>query len=138
MPGQNDLLYPWPYTEGLRLDEAMNDLATVATGIYGKDLLPQNGAPIRLVIPWKYGFKSIKSIVKITLTADEPKTFWDTISPDVYGFYSNVNPLQRNSIRLQDNEIRIGVSSRVPTFLFNGYAKQVGSIYNGMDLNTYY
>lgn len=138
MPGQNDLLYPWPYTEGLRLDEAMNDLATVATGIYGKDLLPQNGAPIRLVVPWKYGFKSIKSIVKITLTAEEPTTFWDTISPDVYGFYSNVNPLQRNSIRPQDNEIRIGVSSRVPTFLFNGYGKQVGSIYEGMDLSKYY
>ena len=108
MVGQTSSFYPWPYTEGLRMDEAMNDLTTLATGIYGKDLLPQNGAPIRLVVPWKYGFKSIKSIVKITLTDVEPPTFWDTIAPDLYGFYSNVNPGQQNSIRLQDTERRVG------------------------------
>jgi len=138
MVGQESSFYPWPYTEGLRMDEAMNDLTTLATGIYGKDLLPQNGAPIRLVVPWKYGFKSIKSIVKITLTAEEPPTFWETIAPQLYGFYSNVNPDQTNSIRLQDTERRIGESGRIPTLLYNGYEKLVGSTYAGMDLNEYY
>jgi sulfoxide reductase catalytic subunit YedY len=138
MVGQTSNFYPWPYTEGLRMDEAMNDLTTLATGIYGKNLLPQNGAPIRLVVPWKYGFKSIKSIVKITLTDVEPQTFWDTIAPDLYGFYSNVNPGQQNSIRSQVTERRIGDNPRVPTLLYNGYDPKVGSLYTGMDLNTYY
>jgi methionine sulfoxide reductase catalytic subunit len=138
MVGQTSSFYPWPYTEGLRLDEAMNDLTTLATGIYGKALLPQNGAPIRLVVPWKYGFKSIKSIVKITLTDVEPATFWDTVAPDLYGFYSNVNPGQQNSIRLQDTERRVGEITRIPTMLYNGYDSKVGSLYTGMDLNKYY
>jgi methionine sulfoxide reductase catalytic subunit len=138
MVGQTSNFYPWPYTEGLRMDEAMNDLTTLATGIYGKDLLPQNGAPIRLVVPWKYGFKSIKSIVKITLTDVEPPTFWDTIAPDLYGFYSNVNPGQQNSIRLQATERRVGENPRIPTLLYNGYGSKVSSLYTGMDLNVYY
>ena len=138
MVGQASSFYPWPYTEGLRMDEAMNDLTTLATGIYGKDLLPQNGAPIRLVVPWKYGFKSIKSIVKITLTEVEPPIFWKTTAPDLYGFYSNVNPAQQNSIRLQDTERRVGETSRIPTLLYNGYNSKVGSLYTGMDLNVYY
>ena len=138
MIGQTSSFYPWPYTEGLRMDEAMNDLTTLATGIYGKDLLPQNGAPIRLVVPWKYGFKSIKSIVKITITDVEPPIFWETIAPDLYGFYSNVNPGQQNSIRLQATERRVGENSRIPTLLFNGYESKVGSLYTGMDLNKYY
>jgi sulfoxide reductase catalytic subunit YedY len=138
MVGVSSTFYPWPYTEGLRMDEAMNDLTTLATGIYGKDLLPQNGAPIRLVVPWKYGFKSIKSIVKITLTDVEPPTFWDTIAPDLYGFFSNVNPGQQNSIRSQVTERRIGENPRIPTMLYNGYGPKVGYLYTGMDLNVYY
>lgn len=138
MPGQKSNWYPWPYTEGLRLDEAMNDLTTVATGLYGKDLLPQNGAPIRLVVPWKYGFKSIKAIVKITLTSTQPATFWDTTGPDEYGFYSNVNPTKPHPRWPQDTERRIGESLRIPTLMFNGYDKQVASIYQGMDLNVNY
>jgi methionine sulfoxide reductase catalytic subunit len=134
MPGQLDILYPWPYTEGLRLDEAMNSLTTLATGIYGKSLLPANGAPIRLVVPWKYGFKSIKSIVKISLTAEQPKTFWNSISSDEYGFYSNVNPNRPHPRWSQDSERRIGESQRIPTLLFNGYENQVADLYKGMDL----
>lgn len=138
MPGQKSDWYPWPYQEGLRLDEAMNELATVATGLYGKALLPQNGAPIRMVVPWKYGFKSIKSIVKITLTSDQPATFWDTTGPSEYGFYSNVNPNRPHPRWSQDTERRIGESLRIPTLMFNGYDKQVGSLYTGMDLNINY
>lgn len=134
MPGQKDRSYPWPYTEGLRLDEAMNSLATIATGIYGKDLVPSNGAPIRLVVPWKYGFKSIKSIVKINLTAEKPPTLWNQIAPGEYGFYSNVNPKQPHPRWSQDSERRIGETFRRDTLMFNGYETQVASLYKDMDL----
>ncbi len=138
MPGQNDGMYPWPYTEGLRIDEAMNDLALLVTGMYGKDLLPQNGAPLRLAVPWKYGFKSIKSIVKIDLVAEEPKTLWSTIAPNEYGFYANVNPDVPHPRWSQATERRIGENSRRRTLLFNGYAEQVSSLYTGMDLRANY
>ena len=112
MPGQRDKMYPWPYTEGLRLDEAMNDLTILSTGLYGKSLLPQNGAPLRLVVPWKYGFKSIKSIVKIDLVDKEPKSLWMTLSPDEYGFYANVNPEVSHPRWSQASERRIGETAR--------------------------
>jgi methionine sulfoxide reductase catalytic subunit len=138
MPGQKLDLYPWPYTEGLRLDEAMHPLATLATGLYGEDLLPANGAPIRLVVPWKYGFKSIKSIVKITLTDKIPPTFWNSIAPDEYGFYSNVNPYHPHPRWSQDSERRIGELQRRLTLMFNGYEDQVKNLYSDMDLNKEY
>jgi len=138
MPGQKSEWYPWPYTEGLRLDEAMHSLTTVATGIYGKDLLPQNGAPIRLVVPWKYGFKSIKSIVRITLTSTQPATLWSMVGPNEYGFYSNVNPNVPHPRWSQDSERIINGAARVPTLMFNGYEKQVASLYEGMDLVVNY
>lgn len=131
-------LYPWPYTEGLRLDEAMHDLAILATGMYGKDLLPQNGAPLRLAVPWKYGFKSIKSIVKIELVAEEPPTLWSTIAPMEYGFYANVNPEVSHPRWSQASERRIGENGRRKTLMFNGYEEQVASLYSGMDLSAYY
>ncbi len=134
MPGQKQPFYPWPYTEGLRLDEAMNPLATLATGVYGQPLLPANGAPIRLVVPWKYGFKSIKSIVKITLTTEQPKTLWSSIAPNEYGFYSNVNPKRPHPRWSQDSERRIGEGGRRDTLMFNGYESQVTDLYAGMDL----
>ena len=130
--------YDWPYTEGLRLDEAMNDLTLMATGIYGQDLLPQNGAPIRLVVPWKYGFKSIKSIVSIQLVAEEPKTLWNTANAREYGFYSNVNPEVSHPRWSQASERRIGELGRRPTLMFNGYAEQVASLYDGMDLAEFF
>jgi methionine sulfoxide reductase catalytic subunit len=138
MPGQGSSFYPWPYTEGLRLDEALHPLTTLATGVYGQDLLPANGAPIRLVVPWKYGFKSIKSIVKITLTDSQPPTFWNLIAPNEYGFYSNVNPNKPHPRWSQDTERRIGELSRRATLMFNGYDSQVKSLYAGMDLNKEY
>jgi len=128
MPGQAAYNYPWPYTEGLRMDEASHDLTILATGLYGKSLEPQCGAPIRLVIPWKYGYKSIKAVKKIILLAEQPSTFWNTLSPNNYGFYSNVSP------RLDATEQRIGESFRRPTLDFNGYADQVATLYTGMDL----
>ncbi len=134
MPGQNSPFYPWPYQEGLRLDEAMNDLTILATGMYGQDLPKQDGAPIRLVAPWKYGFKSIKAIVKIELVAEQPATMWSTIAPDEYGFYSNVNPNRPHPRWSQATERRIGELARRPTLMFNGYAGQVASMYTGMDL----
>jgi sulfoxide reductase catalytic subunit YedY len=134
MPGQKDPMFSWPYTEGLRLDEAMHPLATLATGLYGKPLPNQDGAPIRLVVPWKYGFKSIKAIVKITLVADQPATLWNNAAPDEYGFYSNVNPNRPHPRWSQATERRIGEDQRRPTLLFNGYADQVASLYAGMDL----
>ena len=124
----------FPYVEGLRLDEAMHPLAILATGLYGKILPNQNGAPIRLVVPWKYGFKSIKSIVKINLVDREPATTWNLAAPDEYGFYSNVNPNVRHPRWSQAREQRIGEFGRRPTLLFNGYAEQVGKLYEGMDL----
>jgi methionine sulfoxide reductase catalytic subunit len=133
-PGQADSFYPWPYTEGLRLDEAMNDLAILATGVYGKQLLPQNGAPVRLVVPWKYGFKSIKSIVKIDLVAEMPTSLWMDANPNEYGFYANVNPGVKHPRWSQATERRIDESSRIKTLIFNGYDAKVASLYDGMDL----
>lgn len=138
MPGQNSPFYAWPYVEGLRLDEAMNDLAILATGLYGKDLLPQNGAPVRLVVPWKYGFKSIKSIVKIELVADEPQSLWMNAAPNEYGFYANVNPEVAHPRWSQASERRIGEAGRRQTLKFNGYAEQVAYLYDGMDLRRNY
>ena len=134
MPGQQDNYFPWPYVEGLRLDEAMNDLAILATGLYGRALPPQDGAPLRLVVPWKYGFKSIKAIVKIDLVDTQPTSLWMASAPDEYGFYANVNPDVPHPRWSQSSERRIGELSRRPTLLFNGYAKQVAHLYSGMDL----
>jgi sulfoxide reductase catalytic subunit YedY len=133
MPGDSTL--PFPYFEGLRLDEAMHDLTILATGLYGKPLPAQDGAPIRLVVPWKYGFKSAKSILKIELTAEMPTTFWSTLSPTEYAFYANVNPNVDHPRWSQSSERRIGESSRRDTLMFNGY-DQVASLYQGMDLRV--
>jgi len=138
MPGQKSPFYSWPYQEGLRLDEAMNDLTFLATGLYGEPNVPQNGAPIRLVVPWKYGFKSIKSIVKIDLVAEQPATLWNAIAPNEYGFYSNVNPDVDHPRWSQASERRIGELSRVPTLPFNGYGEQVAALYDGMNLSVNY
>jgi len=138
MPGQKSPFYPWPYTEGLRLDEAMHGLTILATGLYGKGLPPQNGAPIRLVVPWKYGFKSIKSIVRIDLLEEQPATLWNTAAPQEYGFYSNVNPEVNHPRWSQASERRIGEAGRRETLMFNGYAEEVGGLYAGMDLRVNY
>ncbi len=135
MPGQKNPFYPWPYQEGLRLDEAMHDLTILATGLYGEMLPPQSGAPIRLVVPWKYGFKSIKSIVKIELVAEQPATLWSSVAPNEYGFYANVNPNVDHPRWSQKTERRIGELGRRPTLMFNGYAGQVAHLYEGMDLS---
>lgn len=137
-PAENNAFYPWPYHEGLRLDEAMNDLAILATGLYGEPLPPQDGAPIRLVVPWKYGFKSIKSIIKIELVEQQPTTFWKDIASNEYGFYANVNPEVPHPRWLQNSERRIGELTRRPTLFLNGYAEQVGYLYEGMDLKLNY
>ncbi|HET9913997.1 MAG TPA: protein-methionine-sulfoxide reductase catalytic subunit MsrP [Anaerolineales bacterium] len=134
MPGQDSPFYPWPYQEGLRLDEAMHDLTILATGLYGQPMPNPNGAPIRLVVPWKYGFKSIKSIVKIELVANEPATLWNTVGPGEYGFYSNVNPERPHPRWSQASERRIGELGRRETLMFNGYAEEVASLYADMDL----
>lgn len=134
MRGQNSPFYPWPYQEGLRLDEAMHDLTILATGLYGMPMPNPNGAPIRLVVPWKYGFKSIKSIVKIELVAEQPSTLWNSIGANEYGFYSNVNPERPHPRWSQASERRIGELGRRPTLMFNGYAEEVASLYEGMDL----
>jgi sulfoxide reductase catalytic subunit YedY len=128
----------WPYVEGLRLDEALHPLATLATGIYGEPLLPQNGAPVRLVLPWKYGFKSIKSVVRITLTERMPPTAWNLANSEEYGFFSNVNPTRPHPRWSQADEQRIGEWGRRKTLPFNGYVEQVASLYDGMDLNYYF
>jgi sulfoxide reductase catalytic subunit YedY len=138
MPGQRSDVLQWPYVEGLRLDEAMHPLAILASGLYGKALPPQDGAPIRLVVPWKYGFKGIKSIVKITLTADPPRTTWSQSAPSEYGFYANVNPHKDHPRWSQATEQRIGESGRRPTLMFNGYEEQVGHLYSGMNLQQYF
>ena len=138
MPNQNTGVLDWPYIEGLRLDEAMHPLTILATGLYGGTLPPQDGAPIRLVVPWKYGFKGIKSIVKIDLVADEPATTWNREWPQAYGFYSNVNPDVPHPRYSQKMEHRIGEFSSRNTLLFNGYAEQVGHLYQGMDLTVNY
>ena len=124
----------FPYVEGLRLDEALHPLTILATGLYGKQMPNQNGAPIRLIVPWKYGFKSIKSIVKISLTDQEPQTTWNIAAPREYGFYSNVNPAVRHPRWSQANEQRIGEYTRRETLMFNGYADEVAKLYEGMDL----
>ncbi len=138
MPGQGSRWYNWPYVEGLRLDEAMNDLTLLATGLYGNPLLPQNGAPLRLVVPWKYGFKSIKAIVKIDLVADAPLSLWMAAAPNEYGFYANVNPDVPHPRWSQSTERRIGEQGRRDTLPFNGYAEQVASLYEGMDLRVFF
>ena len=134
MKGQKSWWYEWPYVEGLRLDEAMNELALFATGLYGKDMPNQNGAPIRLVVPWKYGFKSIKSIVKIELVEEMPTSLWMKAAPSEYGFYSNVNPNVPHPRWSQKTERRIGEFRRRRTLMFNGYEEEVSSLYTGMDL----
>jgi sulfoxide reductase catalytic subunit YedY len=134
MPGQHNTWYNWPYLEGLRMDEAMHDLTLLATGLYGKDLLPQSGAPIRLVVPWKYGFKSIKSIVKIDLVEKQPYSLWMNAAPNEYGFYANVNPNVPHPRWSQASERRIGELRRRKTLMFNGYEEQVAHLYEGMDL----
>lgn len=138
MPNVNRKILEWPYVEGLRLDEAMHGLTILAIGLYGETLPPQNGAPLRLVVPWKYGFKSIKSIVRITLVDKEPPTTWNIAAPNEYGFYSNVNPEVDHPRWSQARERRIGEYGLRDTLLFNGYAEQVGHLYSGMDLKSYY
>jgi sulfoxide reductase catalytic subunit YedY len=138
MPGQKSDWYNWPYIEGLRLDEAMNDLTLMATGLYGKDLPPQNGAPLRLVVPWKYGFKSIKAIVKIDLVEEMPVSLWMAAAPNEYGFYANVNPEVAHPRWSQATERRIGEFGRRNTLPFNGYAEQVAHLYKDMDLRVNY
>ena len=134
LPGQRRAVLRWPYVEGLRLDEAMHPLTLMAVGLYGKPLLGQNGAPIRLVVPWKYGFKGIKSIVRMRLVADEPPTSWNVAAPREYGFYANVNPTVDHPRWSQATERRIGELRRRPTLPFNGYGEEVASLYKGMDL----
>jgi methionine sulfoxide reductase catalytic subunit len=138
MPGQRTNVLDWPYVEGLRMDEAMHPLALMATGIYGKPLLNQNGAPLRLVTPWKYGFKGIKSIVRISFVDRQPPTTWNISNSDEYGFYANVNPEVDHPRWTQSNERRIGEFRRRPTLMFNGYADQVAKLYAGMDLRKNY
>ncbi|WP_134725109.1 protein-methionine-sulfoxide reductase catalytic subunit MsrP [Paracoccus luteus] len=137
MPAQRGRMLDWPYREGLRIDEAMHPLTLLATGLYGKPLRNQNGAPIRLVVPWKYGFKSIKSIVRITLTDRQPVSTWQQMQPSEYGFYANVNPTVDHPRWSQASERRIGaglLAGREETLMFNGYADQVAQLYAGMDL----
>ncbi|EPX82406.1 Sulfite oxidase/related enzyme [Rubellimicrobium thermophilum DSM 16684] len=137
MPGVRRRVLDFPYLEGLRLDEALHPLTILATGIYGEPLANQNGAPIRLVVPWKYGFKSIKSIVRISLTAEQPPTTWSRTSPQEYGFYANVNPHVDHPRWSQASERRIGgglFAGRIPTLMFNGYEAEVAALYEGMDL----
>lgn len=129
MREQRDLLYPWPYTEGLAMDEAMNDLAFIATGLYGKPIHKQNGAPLRLVAPWKYGFKNVKSIVSVEFTDKKPKTFWEGLQPSEYGFWANVNPQVAHPRWSQATEKPLGSNERIPTLLFNGYAEFVAGLY---------
>ncbi len=138
MPGQKSRMFPWPYVEGLRMDEAMHPLTLLATGLYGKPLLGQNGAPLRLVVPWKYGFKGGKSIVKIRFVETQPMNTWQAIAADEYGFYANVNPAVDHPRWSQARERRIGELFRRPTLPFNGYADQVASLYTGMDLRANY
>lgn len=141
MRGQNSRFIDWPYVEGLRMDEAVHPLTIMATGIYGRTIPNQNGAPIRLVVPWKYGFKSIKSIVRITVQDEEPVNTWQALQPKEYGFYANVNPTVDHPRWTQATERQIGgglLSPRVPTLMFNGYEADVASLYEGMDLSVYY
>jgi methionine sulfoxide reductase catalytic subunit len=149
MVGQRSAhILPWPYVEGLRLDEAANPLAILAVGLYGESLLNQNGAPLRLVVPWKYGFKGVKSIVRMSFTEEEPQNTWRVMNEGEYGFYANVNPEVDHPRWTQASERRIGgggggvfgglVEPRRPTLMFNGYQEEVGQLYAGMDLAKYY
>jgi sulfoxide reductase catalytic subunit YedY len=138
MPGEKAPILPWPYVEGLRMDEAMHPLTLMVTGLYGKTLPNQNGAPLRLIVPWKYGFKGTKSIVKIRFTDAQPRTAWNDATPNEYGFYANVNPEVDHPRWTQSKERRIGEFRRRPTLMFNGYADQVASLYAGMDLRKNY
>lgn len=138
MPGQRSWVLDWPYVEGLRIDEATHPLAFLAVGLYGRTLPNQNGAPIRLVVPWKYGFKGIKAIVKIELTERQPKTTWNDAAPGEYGFYANVNPNVDHPRWSQATERRIGEFFRRPTLPFNGYAESVAHLYRGMDLTRFF
>lgn len=141
MPGQRSPILDWPYREGLRLDEAMHPLTILATGLYGEEMPNQNGAPIRLVVPWKYGFKSIKSIVRISLVDKQPLATWNMLQPSEYGFYSNVNPTVDHPRWSQATERRIGAglfAGRQDTLMFNGYESEVASLYAGMDLTKFY
>jgi sulfoxide reductase catalytic subunit YedY len=132
-PGQKQFWYPWPYVEGLTIEEATNELAFIATGLYGKPIPRQNGAPLRLAVPWKYGFKSIKSIVRFTFTNERPKTFWEIIQPSEYGFWANVNPKVPHPRWSQARERVLGTTEKVPTRLFNGYGEFVAHLYTGLD-----
>ncbi|MCU0649890.1 MAG: protein-methionine-sulfoxide reductase catalytic subunit MsrP [Gemmatimonadaceae bacterium] len=138
MPGQRRGTLNWPYREGLRLDEAMHPLTLLATGMYGKTIPNQNGAPLRLVTPWKYGFKGVKSIVRIRLTETQPRTTWSDATPNEYGFFANVNPTVDHPRWSQAKERRIGEFLKRNTLMFNGYADQVASMYSGMDLRKFY
>jgi len=138
MPGQKRGVLPWPYVEGLRLDEALHPLTILSVGLYGKMLPNQNGAPIRLVVPWKYGFKSIKSIARIRLVERQPETTWNVVLPREYGFYANVNPNVDHPRWSQSRERRIGKFFKHDTLMFNGYAEQVADLYTGMDLARYF
>ncbi|MFH1574488.1 MAG: protein-methionine-sulfoxide reductase catalytic subunit MsrP [Acidobacteriota bacterium] len=138
MPGQRRAVLPWPYVEGLRMDEALHPLTILSVGLYGETLLNQNGAPIRLVVPWKYGFKSLKSIVKIRFVESQPRTTWNLAAPGEYGFYANVNPDVSHPRWNQARERRIGEFFKRDTLLFNGYADQVAGLYAGMDLERYF
>ncbi|WGT48618.1 protein-methionine-sulfoxide reductase catalytic subunit MsrP [Thioclava nitratireducens] len=141
MPGQKQGGIDWPYVEGLRIDEAMNPLTILATGLYDEEMPNQNGAPIRLIVPWKYGFKSIKSIVKISLTDKQPPTTWNKLQPREYGFYANVNPKVDHPRWSQATERRVGAglfAGRQETLMFNGYGEEVAQLYKGMDLAKYY
>jgi sulfoxide reductase catalytic subunit YedY len=134
LPGQRRDVLPWPYVEGLRLDEAMHPLTMLAVGLYGKALPAQNGAPLRLVVPWKYGFKGIKAITRIKLVEARPRATWAEAAPDEYGFYANVNPSVDHPRWSQATERRIGELTRRPTLPFNGYADEVAGLYSGLDL----
>ncbi|MDH5315839.1 MAG: protein-methionine-sulfoxide reductase catalytic subunit MsrP [Gemmatimonadota bacterium] len=136
MPGQRSRVLDWPYVEGLRMDEAMHPLTLLVTGVYGKTLPNQNGAPVRLIVPWKYGFKGIKSIVRIRFLEQQPRNTWNIAAPDEYGFYANVNPAVDHPRWSQKTERRLGKLFRQPTLPFNGYGDQVASLYTGMDLRA--
>jgi sulfoxide reductase catalytic subunit YedY len=138
MPGQRRAVLDWPYVEGLRLDEAMHPLTLIAVGLYGRVLPNQNGAPLRLVVPWKYGFKGIKAITKVRFVSSEPGTTWNRMAPNEYGFYANVNPAVDHPRWSQAKERRIGEFFKRPTLPFNGYADQVAHLYDGMDLRRYF
>lgn len=137
-PGQRQSWYPWPYVEGITIEEAVNELTFMVTGAYGKPAPAQNGAPLRLALPWKYGFKHIKSIVRVTFTDQQPKSFWEQIQPQEYGFWANVNPKVNHPRWSQATELPLGAKERVPTLLYNGYGEFVADLYKGMDEKKLY